>query len=68
MNNYYLEKQKNAVLKTNINEITELVEDLVREIEKLEFENEKFENRIIELEGELMEKDEMLDELNKFNQ
>lgn len=65
MNNYYLEKQKNAVLKTNINEITELVEDLVREIEKSEFENEKFENRIIELEEELAEKDEMLENLNQ---
>ena len=56
MNNYYLEKQKNAVLKTNINELTELIEDLVKEIEELESKNDQFENRIIELEEILMEK------------
>ena len=65
MENYYLEKAKDTVLENNIREITELIEDLVREIEKLEYENEKFENRIIELEGELTEKDEMLGNLNK---
>jgi hypothetical protein len=65
MNDYYLEKQKDTVLKNNISEITELIEDLVREIEELEAQNEKLTDRIIELEGELMEKDEMLENLNK---
>ena len=65
MINYYLEKQKNTVLRSNISEITELIGDLVREIEELEAQNEKLTDRIIELEGELMEKDEMLENLNK---
>jgi cell division septum initiation protein DivIVA len=65
MNNYYLEKQKDSVLRSSISEITELIGDLVREIEELEAQNEKLTDRIIELEGELMEKDEMLENLNK---
>jgi cell division septum initiation protein DivIVA len=65
MENYYLEKAKDTVLENNIREITELIEDLVREIEELEAQNEKLTDRIIELEGELMEKDEMLENLNK---
>ena len=65
MENYYLEKAKDTVLENNIREITELIEDLVREIEELEARNEKLTDRIIELEGELMEKDEMLENLNK---
>ncbi len=65
MENYYLEKAKDTVLENNIREITELIEDLVREIEELEARNEKLTDRIIELEGELMEKDEILENLNK---